>query len=150
MANTYSQIYLHFVFATKPIPASYIKEEDREIVEKYIAGIISNNHCKLFAIYCNPDHTHLLVSIRPTTSICGIIQTIKANSSRFIHQHFRNPHFEWQDGYGVFSCSPRSKESVCRYILNQPNHHRRRSFRNECISMLHRAGIHYNEDFLFL
>ncbi len=65
MANTFSQLYLHYVFATKPIAASYIKEEQRETLEKYITGIITNNQCKLFAIYCNPDHTHLLISVCP-------------------------------------------------------------------------------------
>lgn len=141
MANTYSQIYLHYVFATKPWPLSYIEEEQRDEVEKYITGIVANCRCQLFAVYCNPDHTHLLISIRPTTSICGIIQKVKANSSRFIHERFQNPYFAWQDGYGVFTCSPQAKGAVCKYIRNQKEHHRKKSFKDEYDFMLEQAGI---------
>ncbi|MDL2220934.1 IS200/IS605 family transposase [Parabacteroides sp. OttesenSCG-928-N08] len=150
MANTYSQLYLHFVFATKPSPLSYVKEEQREELEKYITGVIANNQCKLFAIYCNPDHTHLLVSIKPTTPISTLIQKIKSNSSRFIHTRFLNRHFAWQDGYGVFSCSPNAKGTVYKYILNQREHHQRRSFKDEYIFMLDQAGIEYDPKFIFL
>ncbi|MDL2241342.1 IS200/IS605 family transposase [Bacteroidales bacterium OttesenSCG-928-L03] len=150
MANTYSQLYLHYVFATKPSPLSYIKEDQREELEKYITGVITHNQCKLYAIYCNPDHTHLLVSIGPTTSIASLIQKIKSNSSRFIHTRFQNRHFAWQDGYGVFTCSPNAKGSVCNYILTQREHHRRRSFKDEYIFMLEQAEIDYSPDFIFL
>ena len=90
-----------------------------------------------------------LISIKPTISISGIVQKIKVSSSRFIHTHFRNPHFAWQDGYGVFSCSPQSKEIVCKYILNQREHHREKLFQDEYIFMLNRAEIQYNVDFIF-
>ena len=149
MANTYSQIYLHCVFATKPYSMSYIKENQKDTVEKYITGIITNNYCKLMAIYCNPDHTHILFGMKPTTYIPRLLQSIKGSSSKFIHDYYRNVHFAWQDGYGIFSCSPSAIDSVGKYILNQKEHHNRHKFKDEYVSMLKQAKIIYDEKYIF-
>jgi Transposase and inactivated derivatives len=149
MANTYSQIYLHLVFATKPYPISYIKEDQRVIVEKYICGIVRNNDCKMLAIYCNPDHTHIFLDIAPKISISELVQKIKVSSSKFIHEHFKNRYFAWQSGYGVFSSPQSAKEKICRYILNQKEHHGKRNFRDEYLYILDRCNIEYKEEYIF-
>jgi Transposase and inactivated derivatives len=149
MANTYSQIYLHCVFATKPYSVSYIKENQKDTVEKYITGIITNNRCKLIAIYCNPDHTHILFGMKPTTCIPQLIQSIKGSSSKFIHDHYKNIHFGWQDGYGIFSCSPSAIDRVAKYILRQKEHHAKKRLKDEYRSMLTQAKINYDEKYIF-
>ena len=64
MANTYTQIYLHVVFAVYG-RACVIAEDRREELQKYITGIVTRKGQKLIAIYCMPDHTHVLVGLKP-------------------------------------------------------------------------------------
>lgn len=150
MAGTYSQIHVLLVFAVKAHQSSFIRKEWKEEVEKYICGIIANHDCKVLAIYCNPDHTHILVGIRPTTRICDLVREIKSSSSKFIHERFdKNNHFQWQTGYGAFSYSYSHIEQVCRYILNQEEHHRKRTFQEEYMDILNKMGVAFDEQFIF-
>jgi putative transposase len=103
MSNTFSQIHIHIVFSVKG-RKNYITEYHREELEKYICGIISNDKCKTLAIYCNPDHTHVLIGLNPAISISDLLRDIKANSSKFINEKKWLPDkFNWQDGYGAFT-----------------------------------------------
>ncbi|MDL2291894.1 IS200/IS605 family transposase, partial [Bacteroides sp. OttesenSCG-928-F21] len=130
--------------------SSLIKKEWKDEVEKYMCGIISNHNCKTLAIYCNPDHIHILLGIRPTTQISELVREIKGASSKFIHERFdKNYHFQWQSGYGVFSYSPSHIDQVCRYIMNQEEHHKNRSFREEYMDILNKMGVTFEERFVF-
>lgn len=121
MANTYSQLYIQIIFSVKDRYA-LITEQSREEIQKYITGIIAHNKCKLYAIYANPDHVHLLIAIPPSILIANLVRDIKANSSRFINEKKLLSHrFGWQEGYGAFSYSQSQIEKVVTYILNQPN-----------------------------
>ncbi|MDH6304506.1 putative transposase [Parabacteroides sp. PF5-5] len=150
MAGTYSQLHVQLVFAVKAQQSSLIRREWKDEVEKYICGIVSNHNCKALAIYCNPDHTHILIGIRPTTQICNLVREIKSASSRFIHERFdKNKQFQWQGGYGVFSYSYSQIDQVCRYILNQKEHHRKRTFREEYLDMLNKMRVAFELQYLF-
>ena len=149
MANTYSQIYIQIVFAVKGREC-FIKESFREEVQKYMAGIISNKKQKLYAIYCMPDHTHILVSTKPDITISDLTRDIKANSSSFIKEKkFVNKTFSWQEGFGAFSYSKSQAPEVVKYILNQPQRHRKISFTEEYLDFLNKFEIEYNEKYLF-
>ncbi len=103
--GTYSQIFVQIVFAVKwrqPL----IKEDIRDPLEKYICGIVKNLRCKPLAIYCNPDHLHILVGLAPAMSVSQLAYAIKSNSSRWLSATYPGmEHFSWQEGYGVFSYS---------------------------------------------
>jgi putative transposase len=149
MPNTYAQIYLQIVFTVKG-RENLIHESHREEIQKFISGIISNLNQKLYAIYCMPDHVHLLISIKPEIRISDLVRDIKANSSRFINeQGFISKKFQWQEGYGVFSYSHSSLQNVTSYILNQPEHHQRKSFKDEYLEFLRLFEIDYKPDYLF-
>ncbi|MDD5361628.1 MAG: IS200/IS605 family transposase [Ignavibacteria bacterium] len=149
MSNTYSQIYIHIVFAVKG-RAFQISENHRTVIEKYICGIIDNSRCKSLAIYCNPDHTHILVSFSPLVSVSDLTRLIKANSSKFINENkWFLGKFYWQEGYGAFSCSKSKIEGVKDYILNQQRHHRKKTFQEEYISILKECKIEYDNRYLF-
>lgn len=149
MANTYSQIYIQIVFAVKGREC-FIKESFREELQKYMSGIISNKKQKLYAIYCMPDHIHILVSMNPDISVSDLARDIKANSSSFIKEKkFVHSLFSWQEGFGAFSYSKSQAPNVVNYILNQPEHHRRETFRVEYLNLLNDFGIEYNEKYLF-
>src|SRR5438034_10117186 len=131
MANTYSQIYIHTVFAVKGREC-FIKESFREDLQKYITGIVKNKSQKVYAIYCMPDHTHLFVSLKPDIKISDLMRDVKANSSAFIKERkFVPTGFSWQEGYGAFSYSKSQAQNVVDYIINQPAHHKTETFREE-------------------
>lgn len=149
MPNTYSQIYLQIVFSVRG-RQNVIKEEFRDKLEKYISGIIANLHQKLYAIYCMPDHTHILVSVKPDIKVSDIVRDIKANSSRYLNEnYFIRTRFQWQEGYGVFSYSHSSLKNVVEYVLNQKRYHQNKSFKEEYIHLLEAFQIDFNSVYLF-
>ena len=130
MPNTFSQIYLQFVFAVKG-RQSLIRKENKEELHKYITGLVQNRKAKLLAVNCMSDHTHLFVGFKPSVLIADFIKEIKVESNEFInHKKWVMGRFSWQEGYGVFSYSHSHIDRVIKYVLNQEKHHQRRSFRN--------------------
>ena len=149
MANSFTQLYVQMVFAVKN-RQSLILPENREKVEKYICGIASNIKCKPMSIYCNPDHTHLLVSIKPVTCVSDAIRDIKSFSSRHINEAgLVKGHFEWQTGFGAFSYGQSQIERLKTYIRNQYNHHKKTAFKDEYIALLKAFQIDYDDNYLF-
>lgn len=150
MANTYSQIYIQIVFCVKG-RENFIHSSHRIELEKYIAGILHNRKQKLLAVYANPDHVHLLFSFQNLDkSLSEIVRDIKAGSSKFINDSkwFKGK-FRWQEGYGAFSYSKSQVGQVCKYILNQEEHHKKISFRDEYLNILKNSGIDFDEKYLF-
>ncbi len=149
MANTYVQLYTQFVFAVKH-RERLVNEEIREELQQYITGISKGIGQKLHAIYCMPDHTHILISKSADKSESEIMREIKSSSSQFINEKFGGrKKFEWQSGYGAFSYSKSHLDNVVNYILNQKEHHRKITFQEEYISFLKKFEIEYDERYLF-
>jgi len=149
MANTYTQLIIQLVFAVKHRDAM-IHESIRQNVEKYMAGIIKNNNHVLLAQYCMPDHCHILVGLNPVQSISELAKEIKANSSRWINENKIIPfRFNWQEGYGAFSYSKSQLDVVVKYILNQKEHHKGKTFRQEYLEFLQKFNIDFDERYLF-
>ena len=149
MPNAYIQLYAQIVFATKNYQPVII-EAHRDRIEKYICGIVRKTNCKPISIYCNPNHLHLLISIHQTTSVANIVKDVKSSSSRFINENrLVKGHFEWQRGYGAFSYNQSMIETVCKYIRNQPEHHRKTTYKEEYIAFLKAFGIEYDEKYVF-
>ena len=149
MPNTYTQIYVQIVFAVKG-RANLIPEKRRDQLEKYMCGIISNKKSKPLAIYCNPDHTHILIGLHPSISISDMARDIKANSSRWINENrWIIGNFNWQEGFGAFTYSKSQIDAVSKYVLNQKEHHKKTSFKEEYMNILNKFGIEYEERYLF-
>lgn len=149
MANTYTQIYIQIVFAVKG-RQNLISKENREELHKFITGIITNRGQKLFAVFAMPDHVHILVSMGPSVTISDLVRDIKAGSSKFINdKKWMNEKFNWQEGYGAFSYSKSSVDSVVKYILNHEEHHKNKSFKNEYLDFLEKFEIQYDSKYLF-
>jgi REP element-mobilizing transposase RayT len=149
MANTYSQIYIQLVFAVQE-RANLINPKYREELHKYITGIVINHGQKLLSIFCMPDHAHLLVGLRPAIAISDLVRDIKAGSSNFINENrWVRGHFSWQEGFGAFSYSHSHVDRVCKYILNQEQHHGKTSFRSEYTSLLRKFEVEHDEQYLF-
>ncbi len=150
MANTFTQIYLHLVFAVQN-RISLIQSEWKDELYKYIVGIVKNNGHKLIAINGMPDHLHIAVGYKPHQLIPDLLQDIKGSSSTWINkQKFVRGHFNWQAGYGAFSFSHSHIDAVVKYIMNQEQHHKKKTFKEEYIEMLKKYDIAFNEKFIFM
>jgi len=148
MGNSYTQIFLHIVFAVQN-RQSLISINWKHDLYKYITGIVQNNGHKLIAINGMPNHLHLAVGFKPNQSISDLLKDIKGDSSKWINsQRFMSGHFNWQEGYGAFSFSQSQIDSVVKYIQNQEEHHRKKTFREEYIEFLTKYNVDYNEKYL--
>ena len=149
MANTYSQIYLQFVFAVRN-RENLIRASYKEEIHKYITGLVTRRKSKLLAINCMPDHSHLFVGFKPVMLISDLIKEIKVETNEFINEkRWIKGKFGWQDGYGVFSYSHSHIDRVIKYIRNQEIHHKKRTFRHEYTELLKKFQISFEEKYLF-
>ena len=114
-----------------------------------MSGIINSKKQKLYSIYCMPDHTHILVSMNPDISVSKLTGEIKSGSSKFLKDKCFVKTFDWQDGFGAFSYSKSQAPKVVNYILNQSQHHKKKTFRDEYIQLLNIFEIEYDENYLF-
>jgi putative transposase len=149
MPNTYSQIYIQIVFAVKG-RQNLISKTNREELHKFITGIIQNREQKLLAIFAMPDHIHILVGLKPNITISDLVRDIKAGSSKFINESkWINSKFNWQEGYGAFSYSKSHVDNVIKYILNQEDHHKIKTFKEEYMNFLIKFEIDFKSEYLF-
>jgi putative transposase len=129
MPQSFSAIWVHLVWSTKnrePILLQALKHE----VFKVINEIASDHEIHLDCINGVEDHVHLLVRLRTDQCVSDIVKTIKGNSWEFFKEN-QNKYVTWQDGYAVFSVSPDNLVRVRKYIYNQEEHHRDKSFSDE-------------------
>ena len=149
MANTYTQIYIQTVFAVEG-RQNLIKPEHNDELQKYITGIVSGQKQKMIAINNMPDHLHLLVGLRPDSSLSELMREVKAGSSKFINEkRWVLGRFSWQEGFGAFSYSRSQLDAVINYIENQQKHHAKKSFREEYVALLEKFGVDYNPRYIF-
>jgi len=140
MAHSYSGNYVHIVFSTKD-RRDTIPAELQEKLWAYLFGTCKNLKITLLAVGGITNHVHLLISLPPTIRLCDAIKELKANSSRWVGEH--DIQFEWQKGYGAFSVSPSNLDVVQTYIRNQPEHHKKRTFDDEFLTLLKKSGISF-------
>ena len=149
MPGTFSQIYIHVIFAVKGRQNQISKEWAGDLY-KYIAGIIKGKGQKSIIVNGMPDHVHVFMGLQPSMAVADIVRDIKNNSSKFINdKKFLKGKFYWQEGYGAFSYSHSQIETVYNYILNQEKHHRGKSFREEYIELLDKFNVEYDKKYLF-
>jgi putative transposase len=149
MANTYTQIHIHIVFAVK-WRLGLIQKEWKDELYRYITGVIQNQKHKLLAINGMPDHVHILIGMRPSQSLSELVQDIKGCSSKWINERgFVKGRFEWQEGFGAFSLGKSDVGNVTSYIQNQEKHHRKVSFREEFHEFLDEMSIEYDDRYVF-
>jgi putative transposase len=149
MADTYVQAYFHLVFAVKNRDA-LIHKSWKDELEKYISGIIQNNGHKLISIGSMPDHIHIFIGYNLNQTIPQLVEKIKTSSNHWItDKKLTSIRFYWQKGYGAFSHSHSHIDAVAKYVLNQEEHHRKKSFREEYMGMLNEFQIAYKDEYVF-
>ncbi|MGY4537672.1 putative transposase [Mucilaginibacter sp. UYNi724] len=149
MANTYTQIYIHIVFAVKNRNALLNTDWDDRF-RLYIIAIVQNNGHKMLAINNMPDHLHMFIGLDPSQSISDLMRLVKGDSSEWINKERLTPFkFQWQEGYGAFSYSKSHIDKVVKYITNQREHHKKFNFLDEYRQLLTSFDIEFDERYIF-
>ncbi len=149
MANMYSQIYIQIVIVVRG-RQNLIQTNWRDALFKYISGIIKNKGQKPIIVNGVGDHVHIFIGLKPAIAISDLIRDIKSNATNFINQNrFIIGKFEWQEGAGVFSYSHSQIDAVYKYIANQEDHHKKRTFREEYLEFLVKNEIDFKKEYLF-
>jgi REP element-mobilizing transposase RayT len=149
MANTYSQIYLQVVFAIEG-RQSLIRKQNKEELHKYLTGIVTEREQKPLAVHCMPDHTHILIGLRPSMALSDLVHDLKIGSANFVNRkRWVVGRFGWQDGFGAFSAGHSQLTRIIRYIQSQEQHHAKITFRQENLRFLKRYEIDHHEQYIF-
>ena len=149
MAGSFTQIYIQCVFAVKG-RENLLKKPWRDEVFKYMAGIIKSKQQKPIIVNGVENHVHVFIGLRPHMCLSDLVRDIKNNSSNYINQNkWVQGRFSWQEGYGAFSYAHSQVENVYKYILNQEEHHNKKTFRDEYFEFLKEFQIEYDEKYLF-
>jgi REP element-mobilizing transposase RayT len=147
--STFSQIYIHIVFAVKHREALIHQSWEAELF-KYITGIVQKKGHKMIVINGMPDHIHIFLNMKPIGNLSDLVREIKKSSSAFIKENkLTNSPFYWQGGFGAFSYGQSQISAVANYVQNQKQIHEQRFFKNEFIDMLNKYKVDFNEKYLF-
>lgn len=148
-AGTFSQIYIQVVFAVKG-RQSLISIDWEDDLYRYITGIVQNKGQKMLAINGMPDHIHFLIGMKPNCCLSDLVREVKKSSNAWVNDGKRCKFkFEWQQGYGAFSYGRSRLDNVIRYIMEQKEHHGKRTFREEYVEFLQKFEIPYDSSYLF-
>jgi REP element-mobilizing transposase RayT len=149
MANTYTNLLYHIVFSTKnrePLIHNSLKAE----LHKYIGGLVRDKKGVLLEIGGMADHVHLVVKLRPDTSVSDVVKYIKANSSGWVNDRpDQQGKFYWQTGYAAFTISESQLPAAREYVRNQEAHHRGQTFKEELLVLFCKHNIDYDERYLW-
>ena len=141
MSDVFSQVYIQTVFAVRNRHA-LIQPAWEDELYRYITGVVQHRKHKMLAIGGMPDHIHIFFGLNTGQALSDLVREIKKASTYFINkQEFTSAKFTWQAGYGAFSYNKSSLDAVCKYIINQKEHHRKRTFAEEYHKMLADFGI---------
>lgn len=149
MGHTYTNLLAHIIFSTKDrLP--YLRCERRHDVFAYMGGIVRGMKAVAININGFEDHVHMLVRLPAATPVAKLVETVKANSSRWAHEdRVLNRTFAWQAGYAAFSVSESQLDRVSSYITNQLEHHQKTTFQEELIAFLDHAHIAYDTRYIW-
>ncbi len=145
--STYASLHYHITFSTK-FRTKMIHQSWETRLHEYLGGIIKKLDGFPQGIGGVEDHVHLLIGLRPTHCISDVMRELKKSSSQWVHDEIGLKEFQWQEGYAVFSIGATTRPRVKAYIANQREHHRVKSFREELVEMLERAGVEYDPKYL--
>ena len=149
MVDTYSQLNVHCIFAVKD-RANFITKNFRDELHKYISGILREDGSYPLAVNGWMDHVHVFFELPVTMRVSDQMRMVKASSSKWINEnHFVRGKFSWQEGYGAFSYSRSQRNSVIKYIMNQEQHHKTVTFRQEYLDFLKKFQIPFKDQYLF-
>jgi putative transposase len=148
MPSTHLALNYHLIFSTKE-RETWMAANWRDQLHGYMGGIVSGMKGVALAVGGVSDHVHLLVGLRATHRLADVMRELKSDSSRWVHETMKIPGFTWQEGYAAITVSPSHLEDVRQYVLNQAEHHRTKTFKEEYLEFLEKCGIEYDDAYLW-
>jgi len=148
MPSTHTSLTYHIVFSTKD-RLKLIDSSWKLRLHEYIGGIVKRLEGVPLTIGGTNDHVHILLGLGATHSLADVVREVKTASSKWVLETIGMRIFSWQEGYGAFTVSASNHDAVCKYILNQEEHHRTKSFQEEYLELLKRTGVRYEEKYLW-
>ena len=145
--STYASLHYHVTFSTK-YRKPWIQQSWEQKLHEYLGGTLRKLDGFPQGIGGVNDHIHLLVGLKPTHRLSDVMRELKKASSVWVRETIGLSAFQWQEGYAAFSVGATSRRSVQAYIANQRKHHRVKSFREELIEFLNKAGVNYDPKYL--
>jgi REP element-mobilizing transposase RayT len=149
MPESHAFALIHFIFSTKNrMPV--LDSEVRAPLHAYLATVARNAGCDCYRAGGVADHVHLAVRLSRTVTIAHLVEELKTSSSKWLKiQSPSLAQFTWQRGYGAFSVGPTDLAALQKYIDNQAEHHRTRTFQQEYIAFLKKYGVEYDERYVW-
>ena len=137
------------VFSTKD-REPWLDKTVRPGLHAYLATLVRDLDAEAYRVGGTGDHVHLAATLPRTLTQADMVQKIKTDSTHWLKRQNKDlAGFAWQRGYGVFSIGKSQLPALVRYIENQEEHHRRRSFQNEFRSLLKRYEVEYDERYVW-
>lgn len=150
MGQSLVKNYLHIVFSTKN-RKPLIDEDIENELYSYLAGICNKLECYPIKVGGYTNHVHVLCNLSKKMALVKLMEELKSHSSKLIKtKGDKYSNFYWQDGYGAFSVNPREVEVVVKYIENQKEHHRKKSFQEEFVAFLEKYNVEFDEKYVWL
>ena len=147
--STYTQILYQIVFGSKDY-SSFLSQENQSLLFAYIVGMLDKRNCHPYQVGGYENHIHIVTHISPTISLADLVREIKKASHEMMvrdKKTFRR--FPgWQVGYGAFTYHISMKPVLIKYILNQEQHHKGSTFREEIIQLLNDNLVPFKEEYL--
>jgi REP element-mobilizing transposase RayT len=144
--HSYSRVWLHLIWATlerRPLLFKGVAAK----VSGYLSQYAAEKGTYMKINYVNPDHVHSLVDLPTHLCIEDAMQLLKGGSSHWINEGKLLPgKFGWGRGYGAFSVSQSGAAEVAKYIAEQEEHHRKKSFGEELKLLVERYELKWKED----
>jgi putative transposase len=141
--------YLHITFSTKN-RQPFIDDKIKDELFSYLGGICKNHECNPIIVGGYKNHIHILCLLSRKIALMKLIEELKAHSSKWIKTKSEDyQKFYWQNGYGGFSVNPKQVDVVKNYILNQEEHHKDKTFKEEYLELLMKNDIEYDERYVW-
>ena len=149
MPQSLSSILIHLVFSTKHRDRLISATIEPEL-HAYLAAVFRECRSPALAIGGHEDHIHALFALSRSATVADVVEEVKKRSSKWIKTKDETlRQFQWQAGYGAFSIGRSNVAALKRYIAGQKEHHRRRTFRDELITLLRKYEVEYDERYLW-
>ena len=149
MANTYTQLNIHAVFSVKG-RENTLSSKIRPDLFSFMSGILNRLQCYPLAINGFKDHVHVFFELHPTIAVSDLLEKLKSGSSKWLNEKKLLPGtFNWQKGYSAFTYSRSQRKDVIAYIMNQEEHHKRATFREEYLKLLDKNEVDYDPKYIF-
>jgi putative transposase len=144
MSHTLTKIWIHTIFGTKEREPLIAPGHEKLLYDHISSHLETDFGCHVRSIDGTANHIHILFRLDPKYAVKDILQNIKGESSHWMNQQdFLKIKFSWQTGYGAYSISDSNVPEVERYIRNQKEHHKRKSFDEEYRELLETNGLQF-------